>query len=419
MHVDQTSVLLIGASIIVLVPFLLWWVLGLKRIFPLAVIQIFTGIALGPTLLGYWAPGVEDFLFSGKSLDGIKALASISVCLFAFLAGTEADRDVIADARGAVVAIGFGSLAVTWAAGAAAGYWLTGTSPGVMGTSQDPAVFAVAFGLCNAVPALPVLAAILNELGLNRRPIGAMTLAAAAIGDAILWASVAVILPFAAGSGGLLITMATAIGGALLATAFCLFVINPTLAHVTRNEAPERVLMILVGLAIFVSAAITQLAGLHGVLGAFLVGALLPDNVRHTAAAKLDMPTSLLLLPFFFLDTGLQARITLADPLIWTTFFVGITVCVMGKIIAAIICGWLAGASLAVATLCGILLQTKGLMELVIVTVFRQAGIVGPTSYAALVLVALASTALTMPLTKLLLWMAGDIEPGPTASRKV
>lgn len=400
MHFDQKSVLLIGASIIILIPFVAWWMLGLKRFFPLAVIQIFTGIVLGPSLLGQFAPGVEDMLFTGKTLDGIKALAAISVCLFAFLAGTETDRDVIASAGRSVVAIGLGGLILTWLAGVGAGYWLSGRMPDVMGKVRDPAIYAVAFGLCNAVPALPVLAAILNELELNRRRIGAMALAAAAIGDAVLWASVAVILPFAAGAGGLVSSLAWAIGGGLAAIAFCLYVINPMLRQTIASQAPERVQMILVGLAIFVSASITQSTGLHGVLGAFLAGVLLPDPVRHAAAAKLDMPTSLLLMPFFFLDTGLQAQISFAEPLIWMVFGVGLAVCLLGKVLATLAMALSTGETLAVAVLAGVLLQTKGLMELVIVTVFRDAGIVGPATYSALVLVALASTALTMPLTK-------------------
>ncbi|MGE0700738.1 MAG: cation:proton antiporter [Hyphomicrobiaceae bacterium] len=404
MHIDQKSVLLIGASIIVLIPFVTWWVLGLKRIFPLAVLQIFTGIVLGPTLLGQVAPGIEEILFTGQSLEGIKALAAISICLFAFLAGTEADRDIIVGAGRAVIAIGLGGLILTWAIGIGAGLWLSGRVPEAMGQSRAPAIFAVAFGLCNAVPALPVLAAILNEMGLRGR-VGAIALASSAIGDAILWSTIAVILPLAAGAGGLAAKLAWAIGGGLSVIAICLGAVNPMLRHAIRTAAPERMQMIVVGLAIFTCAAITQSTGLHGVLGAFIVGALLPDEVRHNAAAKLDMPTSLLLLPFFFLDTGLQTQISFADPRIWTIFAVAIAVCVLGKVAATVLMAVLAGETLALGLLAGVLLQTKGLMELVVVTVFRDAGIVSGPTYSALVLVALASTALTMPLARLCLAM--------------
>jgi Kef-type K+ transport system membrane component KefB len=357
-------------------------------------------------VLGELAPAAETVLFTGKALDGINALAAISICLFAFLAGTEADRDVIANAGRAVMAIGVGSLILTWLAGVAIGYGIVGRNPAVMGHARDAVLFAVAFGLCNAVPALPVLAAILGELQLNRQRIGAVSLAAACVGDIILWVSVAVILPFAAGAGGLISALATAIGGGLVVVALCRLVVNPMLEHAVKAGAPERVLMILVGITIFAASAITQATGLHAVVGAFLVGALLSDEVRHQAASRLDMPTSLLLLPFFFLSTGLQAKISISDPLIWTVFAAGLLVCVVGKLAAVVGFGLASGENLAFSVLAGVLLQTKGLMELVIVTVFLDVGIVGPATYSALVLVALASTALTMPLAQacLRLW---------------
>lgn len=412
MKLDQKSVLLIGAALIVLIPFVLWWVLRLQRWFPLAVIQIFTGIALGPTILGELAPEVHATLFVGKVADGIKALAAISVCLFTFLAGTEADREVIRNAGRSVLAIGIGTLAATWAVGIGAGYQLASNFPSLMGGKADLALFAVAFGLCNAVPALPVLVAILNEMQLNRRRIGAVALASAAIGDAILWGSIAVILPVAAGAAGgtseLVGKLALALGGGVAAVLVCSAIINPLLQHAILTKAPERVKMILVGVAIFVCSALTQVSGLHAVLGSFIVGVMLPDSVRHMAADKLDMPTSMLLLPFFFLDTGLLAKVSIGDQLIWTVFAVGMVVCLVGKVVSCLVIARLAGENAAFGMLAGILLQTKGLMELVIVTVFRDVGIVSGETYSALVLVALASTALTMPLSKLVLKAAND-----------
>ena len=407
MELKPKALLLIAAALIVFLPFFLWWVMRLQRWFPLAVIQIFTGIALGPTLLGSFAPDLHRILFPAEVVQGIKALASISVCLFTFLAGTEADRDVIRNAGRSVLLIGVGSLVVTWAIGTGIGYQIGAWYPALLGWKGDLALFAVAFGLCNAVPALPVLAAILNEMQINRRRIGAVALASAAIGDAILWGAIAVILPLAAGvSGGggeLLTRLAVALGGGLAVVGLCHFAINPLLAYTVRTQAPERVRMIIVGVAIFVSAAITQVTGLHAVLGSFMVGVMLPDSVRHAAADKLDMPTSMLLLPFFFLDTGLLADVKIGDTLIWQVFLIGMAVCVLGKLAATLVFARLAGENAAFATATGVLLQTKGLMELVIVTVFRDIGIVGLQTYSALVLVALASTALTMPASRLVL----------------
>lgn len=403
MKLDPKAILLIGASLIVLIPFLLWWVLRLQKIFPLAVIQIFTGIALGPTILGAIAPDLQHFLFSGKVVDGIKALATISVCLFAFLAGTEADRDVIRNAGRTVASIGLGSFVLTWIVGVLAAYHLGRSLPALLGPKADLALFAVAFGLCSAVPALPVLAAIMGELQLNRRRIGAVALASAGIGDALLWGALAVILPFAAGGDALAWSLFVALAGGIGAFALCQWVITPVLNHAIATKAPERVHMIIVGVAIFVCSAMTEATGLHAVLGAFLVGVLLPDSVRHMAADKLDMPTSMLLLPFFFLDTGLIAKITVSNVLIWQTFAIGMIICLPVKLLATLLVGRLSGENTAFSLLAGILLQTKGLMELVIVKVFYDVGVVSEPTYSALVLVALASTSLTMPLTKLLL----------------
>lgn len=401
--IDPKAVLLIGASLTVFIPFVLWWLLKLRRIAPLAVIQIFTGILLGPTILGEIAPDLHQSLFAGKPLEGIRGLAAISVCLFAFLAGTETDRDVIRSAGRAVLSIGIGGLMLTWIIGIAVGYQLAIQSPGSLGGRADLALFAVAFGLCNAVPALPVLAAVLGELQLNRLRIGAVVLASAAVGDVLLWGAMAVILPFAAGAGAVASSLLIAVAGGVAAIAFLRFVVNPLLAQAMRTEAPERVLMILVGVAIFVASAITQACGLHAVLGAFLAGVLLPDRVRHMAANKLDMPTSMLLMPFFFLSAGLDAKISASDTLVWTIFGAGMLVCTPVKIVSTFVCARLSGETVAFGVLAGVLLQTKGLMELVIVTVFRDVGIVSSTTYSALVLVALASTALTMPLSKLMM----------------
>jgi Kef-type K+ transport system membrane component KefB len=406
-HIEPKAVLLIAATLIVLIPFVFWWLLSLRRIIPLAVIQIFTGILLGPTILGHFAPELHTVLFSGKQLEGIRALAAISICLFAFLAGTETDRDVIRSAGRAVTSIGIGGLSLTWVCGIAVGYQLALMHPAAMGADGGILLFAVAFGLCNAVPALPVLAAILGELELNRRRVGAVVLAAAAVGDIVLWGAMAVILPLAK-SGDMRSSLGLAVAGGVGAIGLLMLVINPLLRQALRTNAPERVLMILVGIAIFGTAAITEAAGLHMVLGAYAAGVLLPDKIRHMAAVKLDMPTSMLLLPFFFLAAGLDAHISGSDTTVWRIFLAGMLICTVIKVLATMLTARLGGENFAFGTVAGILLQTKGLMELVIVTVFRDIGLVSGQTYSALVLVALASTALTMPLTKIFLPHLGE-----------
>ncbi len=406
--IDLKSILLLQAAIVVLLPFILWWQFGLKRFFPLAVIQIFSGILLGPTIFGAVAPEAFDALFSKDLLGGIKAIAIIAVCLFAFLAGTEADRDLIRRSGRAVVSIGIGGLMFTWGFGIIIGLGVGLAFASALGPLNGLILFAVAFGLCNAVPALPILAVLLNELGLNRSRLGAIALASAGIGDALFWASLAIVLPFAAGGDGVIQAAAIAFGGGLVALGLCLYVASPLLNRLLRQEAPERVVMILVGVTIFLCSAVTSICGLHPVMGAFIAGVFLPDEVRIMAARKLDMPTSMLLLPFFFLATGLDAHFSLTDPVIWTIFAAGLFACVVGKVVGTALFARVAGETLPFGITLGCLLQTKGLMELVIVTVFRDAGVVSTQTYSALVIVALVSTALTLPLTTAYRRIAGD-----------
>lgn len=401
MHHTTASILLLQATAVLVVPFLFWWVLGLRRFLPVVVVQILTGVLLGPSVLGVAAPDVFAFLFSKDLLGGVNAIATLAVTLFAFKAGTEADHDLIAPAARTIFAVGAGGLLATWGIGAAAGWALAGRFP-LMAGDQGPALFAIAFGLCNAVPALPVLAVLLRELDILQVRVGAVALAAAGIGDAILWAGMAVLLPFAAGEGGLLREGVLALGSGLVACLGVRFVAGPLILAMMARQAPERVVMSAVAIVIFAASSLTLLFGLHNVVGAFVAGLFLPERMRQLAADKLDAPTALILMPFFFLATGLKTSFSLADPAIWTIFVVALAVCVLAKLAATMLAARLAGESWAMGAGLGVLLQTKGLMELVIVTVFYERGVVGPATYSALVIVALVSTALTMPLFDLL-----------------
>lgn len=397
MHLGTTSILLLQATVVLVVPFLFWWVFGLARFVPLAVVQIFTGILLGPSIFGAVFPDAFTFLFSEELLGGIGALATVAVTLFAFRAGTEADHDLIASAAGTVLSVGIGGLLLTWAVGTGAGFLLAAQFPSAVGAA-GAVPFAIAFGLCVAVPALPVLAVLLREMGLLQRRVGAVALAAAGLGDVVLWGGMAVILPFAAGEGGALAAFGLAMGSGAAALVIVRYVAAPILERMLAEEAPERVIMSAVAIVIFAVSSLTLVFGLHNVVGAFLVGMLLPERVRVMAADKLDIPTTLILMPFFFLATGLKTSFSMADPMIWTVFVLALGVCIVAKVAASMATARMTGETWAFGLALGVLLQTKGLMELVIVTVFYERGLVGGATYSALVIVALVSTALTMPL---------------------
>jgi Kef-type K+ transport system membrane component KefB len=402
-------------AMVVLIPFVLWHIFRIGRFLPLAVIQILAGVLLGPSLFGALAPDTYKFIFGKELLGGVAGMALVAVTLFGFIAGTDADKEQIANAGKSVAAISIGGMIVTGGMGALAGYFIAQAYPCLTpeqmscATGKNPSLFlfAAAYALAVAIPALPILVILTRELGLMRARVGQVGLASAGIGDVISWASIAIILPFAKGSG-IEVAVAVAIGGAGLNYIFLRYGATKYFEHLLAIEAPERVILSVIGITVFIAGTITAVAGLHPVIGAFMAGIFLPDKIREFAAHKLDQPTQLVLMPFFFLNTGLNTSFNFADPVVWTLFLVGIAVCISGRLIGTMAMAKLVGENWAFGLTVGSLLQTKGLMAIVVMTIFAKEQVVSQTTFSAAVFMALVSTAITMPLVRLIMAKVGD-----------
>ncbi|MFM2423584.1 MAG: hypothetical protein RL291_2114 [Pseudomonadota bacterium] len=407
---EPKVILLLQVVLVVGLPLLLWGPGQLGRFFPLPIIQIFTGIALGPSVFEAIAPDVFKVMFAPDVRRGVETLANVALVLFVFLAGCEADRSILKKSADMVLKIGVTGVILPWIAGTAAAFFLLKILPtkDVLGTIGNTWLFAICFGLCMAVTALPVLAIILRELGFNEKPIGTIALAVGGVDDALLWLALAVLLPFAAGSGNLLLSSSIAIAGGILTIFVLVFVVSPFLERLIARRAQERILMSLVILVLFAAAAVNEYGGLHSAIGAFLTGLLLPEDLRHKAQDRLDTPVTLLLLPFLFLSTGLKTTFSFTDPVVWTIVLVAFIVCIGGKFIGVTLPAWWSGQSGAFSLTLGVLMQCKGLMEIVIVTILFQKGVIGPATFSALVIVALVSTAITAPLGRLCERTFGD-----------
>lgn len=408
--IDPKVILLLQVVLVVGLPLIFWGPLQLGRFFPLPIIQIFTGIALGPSVFQTLAPELYAVFFRPDITKGVETLANIALVLFVFLAGCEADRTILKKSADMVLKIGVTGVILPWLAGIAAALFLLKILPTdqVIGTLGSPWLFAICFGLCMAVTALPVLAIVLRELGFNEKPIGTIALAVGGVDDALLWLALAVLLPFAAGAGNLWLSSSVAIGGGILTVLAMVFIVSPFLERLMARKAQERILMSLVILVLFAAAAINEQGGLHAAIGAFLTGLLLPEDLRHKAQDRLDTPVTLLLLPFLFLATGLKTTFSFTDPVVWTIVVVAFIVCIGGKLIGVTIPAWMSGQTPAFSLTLGVLMQCKGLMEIVVVTILFQKGVIGPATFSALVLVALISTALTAPAARLCERYFGD-----------
>lgn len=394
--------LLIQACIVILIPYILWRTINLGKWFPLGVIQIFAGVLLGPSIFGLIAPDLFQALFgtytyAGKTVvraDQIGALATIAVCLFGFLAGADADKELIRKSGRTVFNIGVFGMLFGWGIAILAGLAIYATLPAALGAKANIVSFSVAYGLVIAVSALPVLAVILRSLDVTRRRLGAVALASAGLADTMMWMGLGLVVALALG-GNLTIALAKILAGGVLSIGFILWVASPILNRMMRNDAPESAVMTLTVLSIFVASAITAITELHPVLGAFVAGVFLPDKVREMAAHRLDQPTTLVLMPFFFLFTGLRTSFSFGDPNVWILFSVSTFLCVFGKMIGHGFAARMSGENWPFSAAVGLLLQTKGLMGLIVISVFLEKEVVSTLMFSAAVLMCMFSTGLS------------------------
>lgn len=402
-HVDLKVILFLQVVVVVGLPLLFWGPFKFGQFFPLPIIQIFAGIVLGPSIFGLVAPGAFKFLFDKDVLAGIDTLSNVAMALFVFLAGCEVDRQILRSAAGKVLKIGAFGVLVPWIAGASAAWLMLSVfhNPRILGPEIGHGLYSIAFGLCMAVTALPVLVVVLRELGFNEKPIGTIALSVGGVDDAMLWSSLTILLPFAAGSSNeILQSSLIAVGGAVLTILLLIFAVTPALNRLIAKEAPERLLISLAIIILFAFAALNEATQLHAAIGAFLTGLLLPDKIRHLSQDRFDAPVTLLLLPFLFLSTGLKTNFSLGDGTVWSVAVLAMIGGMGGKFLGIAIPTRQSGESWPFSITLGVLMQCKGLMEIVVVTVLYQKGVFGQATFSALILVALVSTATTVPFAR-------------------
>jgi len=454
-------ILLIQACIIVAFPYFLWRTLQLGRWFPLGVVQIFSGVLLGPSIFGaldaaFLNPVPPAFdptkavnacsnpqarelfnaifgstCYKGAVVNraaGIAAVATIAVCLFGFLAGADADKELIRKSGKSVMSIGIIGMVIGWGLAIIAGYFIYHAFPVARGARASEFNFSIAYGLVIAVSALPVLALILRGLDITRRRMGAVALASASVADTMMWLGLGLVVALALG-GDLLTALTKAFLGGALSIGFILYVASPILNRMMDKEAPESAVITFTALSIFVASAITGITELHPVLGAFIAGFFLPDRVREMAAHRLDQTTVFVLMPFFFLNTGLNTVFNFFDPNVWLLFLVSSFLCVFGKMVGHGIAARMTGESWPFAMSIGLLLQTKGLMGLIVIVVFLEKEVVSPLMFSAAVFMCMFSTGLTTPAMRLMFKRYGEdlkdggrkdgivlAEPGPVVA---
>jgi len=394
---------LLQALLLIAGPFLLWRLAGVRRVAPMVVIQILFGIALGPSLFGRVAPEAWSTLFAPSALAPLSGLSLLAVVFFAFLTGLHLDPAEFRGRGRSFAVVSLSSMAVPTLLGTALGWWLAGAFPGMTGPRATPGIFAAGFGICVGVTALPVLGAILREMGLLGERVGRLALGCAAVNDALLWLLITAVLAWASADGAGAVLWVALLGAAYVGVTA--LVARPLLSRLFERMAPAGAIgdtaVVIACAALLASAAVTEAIGLHYILGAFIAGTAMPRRFAAAILARLDPVATLVLLPFFFTLTGLKVALDLNDPAQWAVFGLASLVTLVGKMAGTAIPARLTGESWRDALRLGTLMPCKGLMEVIVLTILLEAGVLSSACFSAMVLMAVAVTALTQPMTRL------------------
>jgi Kef-type K+ transport system membrane component KefB len=359
---------------------------------PQVVGEMAAGLALGPSVLGALAPGWSAALFPLPSLGFLQALSQMGLVSFMFVVGLDLDPSQLRGRGAAALFVSHGSIALPFALGTGLALALYGhLAPA--GVAFAP--FALFLGAALSVTAVPVLARILGELELEQTPLGTLALAAAAVGDVTAWCVLAVVVAIARNDApGAAVTIA----GAALFTAALWLGLRPLLARARLFKGPLGPEALAAATLLALACAFcTEAIGVHALFGAFLAGAVMPrgEAMAHLAHRVEDV-LEVVVLPLFFAFTGLRTDLALGGAP--QTLLAVVLVAVLGKLGGAAAGARLAGLSWREAGALGALMNTRGLMELVFLSVGLEVGVLSPQLFAPMVVMALVTTAMTRPL---------------------
>lgn len=383
---------------------------------PQVVGEMVAGILLGPSLLGWAAPGLSASLFPAASLDALNALSQLGLLVFMFLVGLELDPAMLRGRGRATVITSHASIAVPFLLGALLAVPLFAR----LGPPDVRLLhFALFMGAAMSVTAFPVLARMLTDRGLLRTRLGGIAIACAAVDDVTAWCILAFVVVLVRADASAL-PLGVTVAGTLLFLAVAFLVVRPRLRplaeRVRRRGALSQDVLATVLLLALVCAVATEWLGVHALFGAFIAGALLPRDEYFVEAllAKLRDVTVVLLLPLFFAFTGLRTSLGLVSGVElwgWTLLILGVAV--TGKIGGTVAAARWTGLSWREAGALGALMNTRGLMELVILNVGLDLGVIDATVFSMMVVMAVTTTFMTSPLLD---WLVPERPPGTRPS---
>jgi Kef-type K+ transport system membrane component KefB len=371
---------------------------------PAVIGEVVAGIMLGPSLLGRVAPDLAAILLPTETAPFLGVLSQLGVILYMFLTGLELDLKVLRSRAATTAAIAISSIVVPFGLGLILARTLYGTLAPI-GVGFTP--FALFLGVSMSITAFPVMARILGDQGLQRTALGTVALTCAAINDAVAWCLLAVVV------GVTQATSSAAIQTIVLTVAYIALTLTAgrrlMVAVITGIDGTPRIgerSLALVLVAVLLSAVATELIGIHAIFGAFLLGVIIPHEsvIATHVTQRLDGIVRVMFLPVFFAFMGLRTQIGLvqtADD--WLLCGLIIAVATVGKSGGAAVAATLAGLHWRDSAALGILMNTRGLVELIVLNIGLDLGVISPRLFSMLVIMAIATTLMTAPILRALL----------------
>jgi Kef-type K+ transport system membrane component KefB len=362
--------------------------------------EMVAGIALGPSILGWLSPQTSAFLFPQASMLTLGVFSQVGVVLFMFIVGMELDLQHLRERASSAIMVSHASIVVPFLLGAALALVLY---PSLAPPNTSFTAFALFMGIAMSITAFPVLARILKDRGLAQSALGNMALACASIDDVTAWCILAFVIAIVKARGfghSVLILVLT-----LLFVVVMLLILKPRIeAFIIRrikDETYSRLMMAGILAFALTCAWFTETIGIHALFGGFLAGVVIPSSpgVQAFLKERIEGFSSTALLPLFFVFTGLRTQVTLLnDWNSWLMCLAIVVVAVVGKLLGSMLMARWTKMSWRDSFSIGVLMNTRGLIELVVLNIGYDLGILSARIFVMMVIMALATTFMTAPL---------------------
>ncbi|RVT78345.1 cation/H(+) antiporter [Flavobacterium sufflavum] len=392
------AILLAQIVTIILVARLFGWLFR-KIGQPSVIGEMIAGIVLGPSLVGMYFPEFSAALFPKESLGNLQFLSQIGLIFFMFVIGMELDLKVLKNKAHDAVVISHASIVIPFALGLTLAFFIY---PIFAPMGVEFSSFGLFMGIAMSITAFPVLARIVQEREMQKTKLGTIAITCAAADDITAWCILAVVIAIV--KAGSFASSLYVIGMAVLYVIIMLKIVRPFLKRVgdlnSTRESLNKPVVAIFFLTLLFSAYASELIGIHALFGAFLAGAIMPENnkFRNIFIEKVEDVSIIVLLPLFFVFTGLRTQIGLLnDPYLWKVTGLIIAVAVVGKFFGSALAAKFVGQSWKDSLAIGALMNTRGLMELVVLNIGYDLGVLSTEIFTMMVIMALVTTFMTGP----------------------